>query len=143
MKNNNYFFLIFVFVSIISCSEYRKESYKSIAEMNAEQSQWIPSFLLSSDLIKKQVYDVFECHDLDTNETWGYFSVIDSNIIMKHTDLSKISSDVFSTKARKRLKKLGGSLSIDNIMKISTEQFSYLLLYNEDINRFYFYGKYK
>ena len=128
-----------ILLLVCSCSEYKQMTYKNLKEVDTNQSLWLPFFLLDSNEIKGQVYNYFECHDLDTNESWGYFS------LHKNESLFSISYNLETAnynvrKVEKRLKKIGYELSFDNIRLISNGQISYYLFFDAKQNKFYFYG---
>jgi len=96
---------------------------------------------MDNEVIKNQVQDIYECHDLDTNESWGYFSIINKNLIFDCIYFNREDFFQNNTREIKRLKKIGYTESSNEFGKINGNEFSYVLFYDEKKQKFYFYGK--
>lgn len=125
----------------ISCSEFQKTYTATLTDLGSAQTDWIPFFLMDDSEIRNQAHNVYECHDLDTNETWGYFSVGNKEIIFNLTapPVQKYNMK----KVRKRLSMLGCTANFDTRKEIKGRDISYSLLYDEEKARFYFYGEFR
>ena len=82
MKNKIIIYMILMVGLFFSCLENKYEQYSTLETLNEKEIRWIPFFLVENPNIKKQVFDIYERHDLDTNESWGKFSVIDNDYIL-------------------------------------------------------------
>ncbi len=135
-------FEIILIMFLCSCSDYKKNAYNNLNQVDANKSAWLPSFLLNNQEIKQQVFNVLECHDLDTNESWGYFSIKNNEYLF---DLSCISdTKAFNNKKlNKRLRKIGYMNSSNETRMVENVNFLYYLFFDEEQNKFYFYGIYK
>jgi len=140
MKNKYLFLCIIVICFFISCGDYKKQSYQEIKNLENQQLTWLPDFIIDDYAIKQKVYNIYECHDLDSNDTWGFFSLKDANLILEKT--IPISGTLNNNFDITKLNKLGCPNDFKNIYKINTESFVYLLIHVEDVNKFYFYGVY-
>ena len=127
---------------LCSCSDYKKNTYNNLKQVDANQYEWLPFFLIDNQEIKLQVFNVFECHDLDTNESWGYFSIQNNDYLFDLSCISNIKS-LNDKKMNRRLKTIGYEKKIDNTRIIENVQFLYYLFFDEQQSRFYFYGVYK
>ena len=134
-----YFFIIILI--LISCCN--KKDYPSLIDVPQNQEQWIPVFFRDNQEIYNHVYNYSEYHDLDTNETWGYFSmdVQSSNF----WDNNQINNDIIINKKKleKQIKKLGYSEEIKNGKYLQYEKSIYFLIFDNNTHKFYFFGKYK
>ena len=141
MRNKLYIACIFaaLFISM-SCS--KNKVYQSLINVPENQKAWIPEFL-RDDEISNQVYNYYECHDLDTNETWGYFS-IDAKLFIPKTD-NQLNDHIFINKRKleKKIIKLGCSEQINKGQFFQYENFAYFLIFDDTKHTFYFFGKYK
>ena len=144
MKNKCCIFLAIIIIFFNSCSEYKTQTYNNLTNLDGGQSEdWIPFFLLSDDKTKGMVYNVYECHDLDTNQSWGYFFISDEKNIFEKSDYSQQKRDFNIQQMRKRLRKIGCFEDLDNYILIDSDSFFYYLFKEENSERFFFYGKYK
>ena len=144
MKNKCCIFLAIIIIFFNSCSEYKTQTYNNLTNLDGGQSEdWIPFFLLSNDKTKGMVYNVYECHDLDTNQSWGYFFISDEKNIFEKSDYSQQKRDFNIQQMRKRLRKIGCFEDLDNYILIDSDSFFYFLFKEENSERFFFYGKYK
>lgn|GEM_PF-1753210 len=144
MKNKCCIFLAIIIIFFNSCSEYKTQTYNNLTNLDGGQSEdWIPFFLLSDDKTKGMVYNVYECHDLDTNQSWGYFFISDEKNIFEKSDYSQQKRDFNIQQMRKRLRKIGCFEDLDNYILIDSDSFFYFLFKEENSERFFFYGKYK
>lgn len=144
MKNKCCIFLAIIIIFFNSCSEYKTQTYNNLTNLDGGQSEdWIPFFLLSDDKTKGMVYNVYECHDLDTNQSWGYFFISDEKNIFEKSDYSQQKRDFNIQQMRKRLRKIGCFEDLDNYILIDSDSFFYFLFKEENSGRFFFYGKYK
>ncbi|MGI5172114.1 hypothetical protein H0R92_00735 [Treponema sp. OMZ 840] len=144
MKNKCCIFLAIIIIFFNSCSEYKTQTYNNLTNLDGGQSEdWIPFFLLSDDKTKEMVYNVYECHDLDTNQSWGYFFISDEKNIFEKSDYSQQKRDFNIQQMRKRLRKIGCFEDLDNYILIDSDSFFYFLFKEENSERFFFYGKYK
>lgn len=144
MKNKCCIFLAIIIIFFNSCSEYKTQTYNNLTNLDGGQSEdWIPFFLLSDDKTKGMVYNVYECHDLDTNQSWGYFFISDEKNIFEKSDYSQQKRDFNIQQMRKRLRKIGYFEDLDNYILIDSDSFFYFLFKEENSERFFFYGKYK
>lgn len=113
--------------------------------MNVPENQkaWIPEFLSDNEEISKQVYNYYECHDLDTNETWGYFS-IDVQLFIPKID-NKLNNHIFVNrkKLEKKIIELGCPEQINKGQFFRYENSAYFLIFDEAKHKFYFFGKYR
>lgn len=142
MKNKLYIACIFA-VLFISMSCSKNKAYQSLMNVPENQKAWIPEFLRDNEEISKQVYNYYECHDLDTNETWGYFS-IDVQLFIPKSD-NKLNDHIFVNKKKleKKIIKLGCSEQINKGQFFRYENSAYFLIFDEAKHKFYFFGKYK
>lgn len=142
MKNKLYIVFIFA-VLFISMSCSKNKSYQSLMNVPENQKAWIPEFLSDNEEISKQVYNYYECHDLDTNETWGYFS-IDVQLFIPKSD-NKLNDHIFvnKKKLKKKIIKLGCSEQINKGQFFRYENSAYFLIFDEAKHKFYFFGKYR
>lgn len=144
MKNKCCIFLAIIIIFFNSCSEYKTQTYNNLTNLDGGQSEdWIPFFLLSDDKTKGMVYNVYECHDLDTNQSWEYFFISDEKNIFEKSDYSQQKRDFNIQQMRKRLRKIGCFEDLDNYILIDSDSFFYFLFKEENSERFFFYGKYK
>ena len=144
MKNKCCIFLAIIIIFFNSCSEYKTQTYNNLTNLDGEQSEaWIPFFLLSDDKTKGMVYNVYECHDLDTNQSWGYFFISDEKTIFEKSDYFQQKRNFNIQQMRKRLRKIGCFEDLDNYILIDSDSFFYFLFKEENSERFFFYGKYK
>jgi len=144
MKNKYCIFLATIIIFFNSCSEYKIQTYNNLTNLDGGQSEdWIPFFLLSDDKTKGMAYNVYECHDLDTNQSWGYFFISDEKTILEKSDYSQQKRDFNIQQMRKRLRKIGCFEDLDNYILIDSDSFFYFLFKEENSERFFFYGKYK
>lgn len=144
MKNKCCIFLAIIIIFFNSCSEYKTQTYNNLTNLDGGQSEdWIPFFLLSDDKTKGMVYNVYECHDLDTNQSWGYFFISDEKTILEKSDYSQQKRNFNIQQMRKRLRKIGCFEDLDNYILIDSDSFFYFLFKEENSERFFFYGKYK
>ena len=144
MKNKCCIFLAIIIIFFNSCSEYKTQTYNNLTNLDGGQSEdWIPFFLLSDDKTKGMVYNVYECHDLDTNQSWGYFFISDEKTIFEKSDYFQQKRNFNIQQMRKRLRKIGCFEDLDNYILIDSDSFFYFLFKEENSERFFFYGKYK
>lgn len=144
MKLKNKFHIVFIFaVLFISMSCSKNKAYQSLMNVPENQKAWIPEFLRDDKGISSQVYNYYECHDLDTNETWGYFS-IDVQLFIPKSD-NKLNDHIFvnKKKLKKKIIKLGCSEQINKGQFFRYENSAYFLIFDEAKHKFYFFGKYK
>ena len=137
MRNKLYITCVFAVLSIsMSCS--KNKVYQSLMNVPENQKAWIPEFL-RDDEISNQVYNYYECHDLDTNETWGYFS-IDAQLFIPKTD-NQLNDHIFVNKEKleKKIIKLGCDEQINNEQFFQYENFAYFLLFYVSILMFFFF----
>ena len=145
MKNKNYLvFCICVFSCvIISCSDIQHNYYKDLYGLTDNQKMWLPDFLFESEEIQKAISDVFENHDIDTNEIWGSFrsSYNFSEVINKiETERFSINEEKF----QKRFSKM--NVFINNVKRryyCSTKSFNIILYFDLENNLYFYYGRYK
>lgn len=140
----NKFHIVFIFaVLFISMSCSKNKSYQSLMNVPENQKAWIPEFLSDNEEISKQVYNYYECHNLDTNETWGYFS-IDVQLFIPKID-NKLNNHIFVNKKKleKKIIKLGCSEQINKGQFFRYENSAYFLIFDEAKHKFYFFGKYR
>ena len=141
MKKNSSLFIVIIAILLYSCSDYIEQSHNSLNFLSDNDASWIPFFLMDNEVIKNQVQDIYECHDLDTNESWGYFSIINKNLIFDCIYFNREDFFQNNTREIKRLKKIGYTESSNEFGKINGNEFSYVLFYDEKKQKFYFYGK--
>lgn len=144
MKKNNFIFslLIISFFVLFSCSDIKHNYYKNLYNLTDNQKMWLPEILYNNTEIKESIFEVFENHDLDTNEIWGSFH---SNFDFSET-LEKKDLDSFlfnQEKLRKRLKSLNYQNDIKSGFLFDTKNFNCILYYNPKIQLYYYYGTYK
>ncbi len=140
MKNKYILILFFLCFSVISCNDFKEQKFKNLTNTDISQLLWIPSFLWENEEIKNQVFNIYECHDLDTNQSWGYFSITNLNLIIGNATL--IDKYTCTNRERKRLKKIGCNFDFLKTFTKKGNQFSYNLLYDESSGIIYYYGYY-
>lgn len=142
MRNKLYVACIFaVFFVSMSCG--KNEAYQSLMDVPENQKIWIPEFLHDNEGISNQVYNYYECHDLDTNETWGYFS-IGVQLFIPNID-NELNDYAFINKKKveQKIIKLGCSEQINKGQFFQCGNFAYFLIFDDTKHTFYFFGKYR
>ena len=143
MKNKfqQIFILVMLFV-LISCCRTIKD-YESLKNVPESQKKWVPPFLYDNEEIYSQIYNYYETHDLDTNETWGYFSINEKLVIPG--DPNQLNVYVFFNKKKveKRMKNLGCSVDINNGHIFQYGNCVFILLSDDKKRKYYFFGKYR
>ncbi len=142
MRNKLYAACIFA-VLFVSASCSKNKAYQSLTQVPENQNAWIPGFLREDNETSNHVYNYYESHDLDTNETWGYFS-IDAPLFVPQTD-EQLDDPVFINrkKLEKKMIKLGCSEQMDKGQFFQDENSAYFLVFDETKHTFYFFGKYR
>lgn len=141
MKNKSIFCIIFIIFLAVSCSEENYSLYSNLENLSEQESGWIPFFLVENPNIKKQVFDIYEKHDLDTNESWGKFSIVDKDCILEQSEKIEQKYPLNLTKAKKILFELGCGVDISNCIYIYNKKSVYILILDKDKNVFYYFGK--
>ena len=132
---------IFLLVTI-SCSDTKQNYYKNLYNLTDNQKMWLPEFLYTDERIKENVSEVFENHDLDTNEIWGRFqSNFDFSIMLKKETFESFSFN--QEKLRKRLKSLNYQNDIQSGFFFNTKNFNCILYFNLEKKLYFYYGKMK
>lgn len=141
MKNKSIFYIIFIICLASSCSEKKYFLYSNLENLSEQETSWIPFFLVENPNIKKQVFDIYEKHDLDTNESWGKFSIVDKDCILEQSEKIEQKYPLNLTKAKKILFELGCGVDISNCIYIYNKKSVYILILDKDKNVFYYFGK--
>lgn len=143
MKNKMIIILsVLVFLLVGACSEYKTQSLANLKNLDNDQLPWIPIFLIKDFKIKEQVFDFYECHDLDTNETWGTFSIQNENCILEKTIPFNENKFLNKKKMMRCLRKLGYCGNFNGSI-IGDDNALHCLFWDEKGKKFFFYGKYK
>ena len=134
---------IFSFTVMISCSysDVKQNYYKDLYKISDNQKMWLPEILYADEKIKDTVLEVFENHDLDTNEIWGRFQS-DFDFSKMFADEKYNSFPLNQKKIRKRLKQLGIN-DVQSSYFFSTKSFNCILYFNSEKNLYFYYGTYK
>lgn len=141
MKNKSIFYIIFIICLVSYCSEKKYFLYSNLENLSEQETSWIPFFLVENPNIKKQVFDIYEKHDLDTNESWGKFSIVDKDCILEQSEKIEQKYPLNLTKAKKILFELGCNVDISNCIYIYNKKSVYILILDKDKNVFYYFGK--
>lgn len=145
MKNKTCLvFCIFILsLAFISCSDIKHNYYKDLNSLTDIQKMWLPDILFENEEIQKAISDVFENHDLDTNEIWGSFHFRYDFLEV----INKIETECFSIneeKIQKRFNKM--NFFINNIKSgfyCRTKAFNIIFYFDLEKNLYYYYGKSK
>lgn len=130
-------------VLVGACAEYKTQFFVNLKDPDNNQLSWVPEFLLKDGKIKDQVFDFYESHDLDTNETWGTFSAQNENCILEKAIAFNEDKILNQKKMERRLRKLGYRGNFEGAKIISGDNALHCLFWDEKEKKFYFYGKYK
>lgn len=142
MKNKIIIYMILMVGLFFSCLENKYEQYSTLETLNEKEIRWIPFFLVENPNIKKQVFDIYERHDLDTNESWGKFSVIDNDYILGQTENIQQMYPLNLQKIKNNLTKIGYSnIDYSKGVYIKNEKSVYILFFDEDKKIYYYFGK--
>lgn len=119
----------------------KQNYYKDLYSLTDNQKEWLPEVFYTDKQIKESISELFENHDLDTNEIWGRFkSDLEFQKLMTYQ-----SSDSFyfnQKKLRKRLNNLNLN-DINTNYFFSTKKFNIILYYVPKENLYFYYGIYK
>ncbi len=146
MRTSMFVIVTFFICVLVSCDDVttKYSNWSNLLASNQSSRDWLPNFLFIEKSYERNVFNIIEKHNLDTNEVWGKLQFIKDIT----PDLSKWKKEVtcinlISEKNYKRLKKFG--LKVDEELSIYTyndDIFHWTILIDELGKKMFFLGVY-